>query len=306
MSKTTVTLIPGDGIGPEVSRATSVLKAAGAELEWEALAAPLGGGLQQPLPPEVLSRSSNGVAGGWSRPRSAAEGSIQLRQRSTSRQTSAPRSLEASWPLPGSTSSCAGEHRGPLRRLGAHRRPWRGREHQGHHREGLAAHRPLRLRVRPAARPQAGHGRAQGQHHEALGRPLPRLLPPRGRGVPRDRSRRQDRRQHVHAAGNPPRGVGRPVAREPLRRHRVRSLRRPGGRPRRGARRQHGTMPRSSRPCTARPPSRQGPRQPSGPDPLVHPHALLQQDEAAQRIRQRPASRIVERQIRTRDSAARR
>jgi len=36
MSKTMVTLIPGDGIGPEVSRAaTRVLDAAGAELEWE-------------------------------------------------------------------------------------------------------------------------------------------------------------------------------------------------------------------------------------------------------------------------------
>ena len=36
MSKTTVTLIPGDGIGPEVSEATvRVMEAAGAELEWE-------------------------------------------------------------------------------------------------------------------------------------------------------------------------------------------------------------------------------------------------------------------------------
>jgi isocitrate dehydrogenase (NAD+) len=36
MSKTTVTLIPGDGIGPEVSNATvRVLDAAGADSEWE-------------------------------------------------------------------------------------------------------------------------------------------------------------------------------------------------------------------------------------------------------------------------------
>jgi len=36
MSKTTVTLIPGDGIGPEVSNATvRVLDAAGADIEWE-------------------------------------------------------------------------------------------------------------------------------------------------------------------------------------------------------------------------------------------------------------------------------
>jgi isocitrate dehydrogenase (NAD+) len=57
MSKTTITLIPGDGIGPEVSDATvRVLDAAGAELEWERHIA----GKEalekygNPLPPEVL------------------------------------------------------------------------------------------------------------------------------------------------------------------------------------------------------------------------------------------------------------
>ena len=36
MSKTTVTLLPGDGIGPEVSEAAvRVLDAAGADIEWE-------------------------------------------------------------------------------------------------------------------------------------------------------------------------------------------------------------------------------------------------------------------------------
>ena len=57
MSKTTITLIPGDGIGPEVSDATMrVLDAAGANLEWERHIA----GKEavekygNPLPPEVL------------------------------------------------------------------------------------------------------------------------------------------------------------------------------------------------------------------------------------------------------------
>jgi isocitrate dehydrogenase (NAD+) len=57
MSKTTVTLIPGDGIGPEVSEAAvRVLEAAGAEIEWERQIA----GKEavekfgNPLPPEVL------------------------------------------------------------------------------------------------------------------------------------------------------------------------------------------------------------------------------------------------------------
>jgi isocitrate dehydrogenase (NAD+) len=66
MSKTTITLIPGDGIGPEVSRATMrVLDAAGAELEYEvhiagAEAVKQGG---NPLPDEVLeSVTRNKVA----------------------------------------------------------------------------------------------------------------------------------------------------------------------------------------------------------------------------------------------------
>src|SRR5436305_2133280 len=57
MSKTPITLIPGDGIGPEVSQATMrVLDAAGAELEYEihiagAEAVKQGG---NPLPDAVL------------------------------------------------------------------------------------------------------------------------------------------------------------------------------------------------------------------------------------------------------------
>ena len=57
MSKTTVTLLPGDGIGPEVSNAAvRVIDAAGAEIEWERHIA----GREalekygNPLPPEVL------------------------------------------------------------------------------------------------------------------------------------------------------------------------------------------------------------------------------------------------------------
>ncbi|MEA2601852.1 MAG: isocitrate dehydrogenase [Acidobacteriota bacterium] len=57
MSKTTVTLLPGDGIGPEVSEAAvRVLDVAGAEIEWERHIA----GREalekygNPLPPEVL------------------------------------------------------------------------------------------------------------------------------------------------------------------------------------------------------------------------------------------------------------
>jgi isocitrate dehydrogenase (NAD+) len=58
MGKTTITLIPGDGIGPEVAEATvRVLEAAGAELEWDRQIA----GQEAvekfgtPLPPEVVA-----------------------------------------------------------------------------------------------------------------------------------------------------------------------------------------------------------------------------------------------------------
>ncbi len=57
MSKTTVTLIPGDGIGPEVSQAAvRVLEAAGAELEWESHLAGADAVKQfgDPLPAHVL------------------------------------------------------------------------------------------------------------------------------------------------------------------------------------------------------------------------------------------------------------
>ena len=69
--------------------------------------------------------------------------------------------------------------------------PRRRGEHQDHHPRGLGADRPLRLRLRRRQRPAQGHGRPQGQHHEALRRPVPRELPDGRRGVrgPRSSSR---------------------------------------------------------------------------------------------------------------------
>ena len=57
-----------------------------------------------------------------------------------------------------------------------------------------------------------------------------------GRGaLPRHRLRRADRRRGVHAPGDAPRAPRRAGAAEPVRRHRVGPVRRPGRRPRRGA-----------------------------------------------------------------------
>ena len=73
----------------------------------------------------------------------------------------------------------AREHRGPVRRHRAHGRQGRRREHQDHHPLRVGADRPLRLRLRRRQRPAQGHRRAQGQHHEAVRRPVPRVVPDR-------------------------------------------------------------------------------------------------------------------------------
>jgi hypothetical protein len=66
MTKQTVTLIPGDGIGPEVAAAaTRVIDAAGAEIEWEPHVAGAKAieQFKDPLPDHVLeSIRRNGVA----------------------------------------------------------------------------------------------------------------------------------------------------------------------------------------------------------------------------------------------------
>ena len=66
MGRRTVTLIPGDGIGPEVTAATvRVLEAAGADLDWErhAAGAEAVERFGEPLPAAVLeSIRRNGVA----------------------------------------------------------------------------------------------------------------------------------------------------------------------------------------------------------------------------------------------------
>src|SRR5919206_4287723 len=98
-----------------------------------------------------------------------------------------------------------------------------------------APHRPVRLRLRAPERPPQGHGRAQGEHHEVLRRPLPARRA-RGRGRERRRRvRRPDRGQHVDAARPAARGVRRARVPEPLRRRGLGSLRGDDWRARHGA-----------------------------------------------------------------------
>ena len=59
---------------------------------------------------------------------------------------------------------------------------------------------PLRVRICAVARAKEGHLCSQGEHHEALGRPVPGVLRKSRDGVSGDRGRQQDRRQLLHAA----------------------------------------------------------------------------------------------------------
>ena len=164
----------------------------------------------------------------------------------------------------------AREHRGSLRRPRARGRARRRREPEDHHREGVDAHRAVRVRARAAARPQEGDGDPQSEHHEAERRPVPRVRAQRRRASYPDIE--YDERivdaACMQLVMNPEQfDVLR--AAEPVRRHRVGSVRRPGRRSRRG-RRGEPRRPRSacSRRCTAARPDIAGKN-------LANPTALL-------------------------------
>ena len=214
----TITLIPGDGIGPEVTRAVvQVLEAAGLEATWEPYAAGADAVAEHgtTLPPALLEsirRTKVALKGPVTTPIGEGFTSVNVGLRKA---LDLYANLRPVWNLPGVKSRYDGrrpgdrprEHRGPLRRTRARRRPGRGREPEDHHRRRLHAHRPLRLRARPPQRAEAGHRRPQGQHHEAQRRAVHRVRAPRGQGLPRHHLRRADRRRGVHAAGDDPRAA---------------------------------------------------------------------------------------------------
>ena len=136
------------------------------------------------------------------------------------------------------------EHRGPLLRPRARGRARRGREPEDHHRAGLDADRAS---SRSSTRAANGRKRVTAIHKANIMKLGDGLFLESTRKVSReytdDHLRRADRRRRLHAPGDAPGEVRRAGAAEPLRRHRVGSLRRPGRRPRRGARGE----PRASR-----------------------------------------------------------
>ena len=195
MATHTITLIPGDGIGPEVTDAVlRILAAAGVSIEWErhdagVLAFERTG---QALPAELhrLDPPQQGRAEGTGddadrrglhqRQRRPAQGARPLREPAAGLEP-ARRAVALQGRRP---RHRAREHRGPLRRPRARSRAGRGREPEDHHRaRRRRASREFAFEHARAARPQEGHGDPQGEHHEAQRRAVPRERARRSRAT---------------------------------------------------------------------------------------------------------------------------
>ena len=182
------TLIPGDGIGPEIVDATlAALDALEAPFDWDRQIAGLEGvkAAGDPLPQATLDsirRTRLALKGPLETPSGGGYRSSNVRLREEfklyanlrpARTIDPGRSLRQHRPGGG-----AREPRGPLHRPRAlradRRRPacgGHGHRHQHPRRKPPAAR--VCLRARHRHRPQEGHDRAQGQHHEGADRHLP-------------------------------------------------------------------------------------------------------------------------------------
>ena len=277
----TITLIRGDGIGPEVADAVlSILEASGAPLRFEEVVvgreAEKAGGdpparraprIDPPQPRRPQGARRHPVGKGFAvGQRPAAPEARALRQPAARQEPPDRRE-----PLPGRRPRRRpGEHRGPLQRARAHRRARGRRVAQDHHGARLDPHRPVRLRVRPARAAASG---SRPIHKANIMKLSDGLFLDCFRKVaedyPRHRGRRPDRGRRLHAAGHEPGDLRRAAAREPLRRHRLGPRRRPRRRPRAGSRGQpRAEASRSSRPST-------GPRRTSPGQDKANPTALL-------------------------------
>ena len=265
-----VTFIPGDGTGPELAEATRrVLEATGVEFDWDFQDAGIDVYEEEgnPLPDRTLdSIRERGIAikGPTTTPVGSGHRSINVALRKEFDLYACIRPVQGlrgrAHPLPGDRpGDRPREHRGPVRghrvRAGLGRGgapaqvPGRGAGLAHARRVGhldqadlgvrLGADRGVGLHLRQGERPQEGHGRAQGQHHEVLRRPVPGGGAPGGRAPPGHRVRGPDHRQPLQPARVAPRGVRRDRAPEPLRGHRVRPRRRHDRRARPRAGRQH-------------------------------------------------------------------
>ncbi len=158
-----VTLIPGDGIGPEVVDATRrIIEAAGAAIEWEmrqAGASVFMQGLATGVPDETIEsiRETRVVLKGpLETPVGFGEKSANVTLRKLFETYG---NIRPARELPGIVTPVLGsrhrprgrprERRGPLRRHRAHADARGGAVPQAHLAQGLREDRPPRLRVRP-------------------------------------------------------------------------------------------------------------------------------------------------------------
>ena len=166
-----ITLIPGDGIGPDITDATvRILEAAGADIAWDrklaGMAAVAAHG--DPMPDETLasiSRTNLALKGPLETPVGSGYRSVNvaLRKEFDLYANVRPARSDHAGSAPvrqRRPRARAREHRGPLRRRRAlhqdrRRSPRRRRVGRDHHALRVRAHPPLRVRVRREARTHA-------------------------------------------------------------------------------------------------------------------------------------------------------
>ena len=156
----TITLIPGDGIGPEVTEAVvRVLARVGRAVDWERHDAGVARLRDAPAgrcPSTLLDsiqRNKVALKGPVTTPIGEGFTSVNVGLRKS---LDLYANLRPVWNLPGVAAPLSGrrpghrprEHRGPLRGARARGGAGRRREPEDHHRERVDAHRRVRLRVR--------------------------------------------------------------------------------------------------------------------------------------------------------------
>jgi isocitrate/isopropylmalate dehydrogenase len=179
-----VTLIPGDGIGPEVTKATvRILEATGVKFEWETfqVGADAFEKYGEYIPKEVLEsieRTSVGLKGPVTTPVGGGFSSINvaLRQKFELYANFRPiRNLpHIPTRYPDVDLIIVRENTESL---------YSGLEHYG---EGLDAHCKICLRVCPQESAEENPRHPQGQHHEAFGWTVLAVLPQRSQRISRD------------------------------------------------------------------------------------------------------------------------
>ncbi len=202
-----ITLIPGDGIGPEVADATvRAVEATGVRIEWERVDAgvhALAENSASCIPDEVFGVPRRHARRPQRPHRHAHRRRPSEHQRRPPQEARPVRQLPPHPPHAGPQDAfprsphrsrhLPRKHRGPLLRPRARSGPRRGRKPQDHHPRTPPCRSPRRLRVRPPRRPPQSHRHPQGQHHEDERRPVPEVLPRNRRAISRGQLQRADR-----------------------------------------------------------------------------------------------------------------